>query len=318
MKALVDPFNVKRAPCLPDTIILPSHKYTTKASGIFSTGASGLGYVLFDPWKMAVRDNTSIDTYFVSPIISTLNTYNYTDMKYLTSDIGTCISIHGSNSPYTYFDLQSAKTQYRLVAAGIRVRYMGTSFRNQGRIIQYRTVSNASVPQNFTGAQMMNQPYTYSRPVRDGGQPYVYYVPDHPSYIGYNSPSYFYGESAAGGSDRFAYALLIEGGDTESPQSFEFEAEAHFELIGGNYSTSDSEGDSVGFNATLGALSTRAPISDPLSEVRKTIAGVAQQVLQSTTSYVAPLATAYLSNKVSSFANGLMQSQSVGPTIEYL
>jgi hypothetical protein len=59
--------------------------------------------------------------------------------------------------------------------------------------------------------------------------------------------------------------FLINGGDTDTPQSWMYEAIAHFELVGNGFTLSRSEGDPVGHDLVLGALPNTTPTTSPAS-----------------------------------------------------
>jgi hypothetical protein len=55
-KALIDPWCVTIPPCVPDTIVLPSFKYSTRGRGNFVIGTAGVGYIAMLPINGATSD----------------------------------------------------------------------------------------------------------------------------------------------------------------------------------------------------------------------------------------------------------------------
>jgi len=269
MKAIVNPFAVQGSPCIPDSVVLPSFKITTKARGVFSTGTAGGGFIIYDPFAMIVNDGTFTATTLDAAIIYTDTTYARTDI-YCTNGSTITTGVHPaySNSILATSDMDhstqiSANREFRLVGAGIKIKYVGSNFRNQGQIACFRNQSSESIGINIPNVNtfnfFMNDNYSTMKPVTRQEQ-YNYYVPDDPFFIAYNPISDF-----QDGANHYCMGFLINGGDTTEPQSWMYEAVAHFELVGNGFTLSKSEGDPVGHDLVLGALPNTTPTSSPAS-----------------------------------------------------
>lgn len=274
LKALVNPFNVQGSPCIPDSVILPSFKLTTKARGVFSTGPGGGGFCIMDPFKMIVNDNILDATHIDPPILFTDTGFAFNSIFQNNSGIPNPNVLGGnSNSILNSIDMSPAPAfanrQFRLVGAGLRIKYVGSNFRNQGQIAIFRKQGNLSIeldnPALNSFNDLMQDNYTSMIPVTRREQ-YVYYVPDDPYYIAYNPYADF---ETITGKLHYVMGFLINGGDTTEPQSWMYEAVAHFELVGNGFTLSRSEGDPVGHDLVLGSLPNTTP-TNPAASVEAT------------------------------------------------
>lgn len=103
--------------CVPMLPALHSRKLKVFARGIMHTQtADGFGFVLANPNNMA-GDVTSV--HYTRP------TDTYTTLSNLALSSST-------NSPYTTGDFTSNAVSGRLVACGLRIRYIGTTFNQSG------------------------------------------------------------------------------------------------------------------------------------------------------------------------------------------
>lgn len=133
--------------CVPIAPTVMSLKIRTWVKGNFatsSTGASptGFGFINADPYCAATYDTTSVvhsDASFQGTSIPNLAT------------AGT--SQHFSNSPYANisFAPTAAGIQYRIVSAGLRIRYTGTELQRGGTIAAFvDPTSNSTIGQDFS------------------------------------------------------------------------------------------------------------------------------------------------------------------------
>ncbi len=281
-KALVNPFAVQGLPCIPDNIVLPSYKFMTKARGVFSCGTNGVGYILIDPFQMLVNNGSYVAD-IGGPHIG--GAIYYTNKAYTlgaqriqsggTLDTGVAVANPGSLFAYSDFDTNSgtpsvANRQFRLVACGLRVNYIGSNLYNAGRLIIWRNQGCRRLESDlpYTANDFLQDNYTSLTTVSRGSK-YVYYVPDDPTFIAYNPyndycPNLHLLESEA--VNHHCMGVYIDGGSVDpNQQSWEFEAVAFFETIGGGFTLSRSEGDPVGHDVVLSSLPNSAPTQTPAS-----------------------------------------------------
>lgn len=121
--SLVHPYEIGSAVCVPDYPSLPSRKMHVYSRGFVSTGTLGFGFIVFNPPRGVAND---IDSIF------------YSDSTYAgavtSSTAGAGVLAARCISDYTDASLAGTGTfaRYRLVSAGIRVRYAGTELNRGG------------------------------------------------------------------------------------------------------------------------------------------------------------------------------------------
>lgn len=141
-RALANPFSGPLA-CIPNFPALMSQKSRPFVKGTFSTGTTGFGGIVYDPFCSAVNDIICVVT---------------TSATYATSALPT-ISTAGASLAYSNAEYQTASfnttaqsNQYRIVGAGVRVRYIGTELNRGGQLIgllhpQHDTLSGLTLAQ---------------------------------------------------------------------------------------------------------------------------------------------------------------------------
>jgi len=186
-------------------------------------------------------------------VLSTLVNYAGTGYNWVVSGASvptTGVTGSNTNSRFLAADLyaQQFATQYRVVGAGLRVRYTGTQLNMGGRLVMYRTRSNVPVygtndgnTSNITNL-LFDNAFTTS-PVTRNWQT-VSFAPDSTSYLSYASYPTF-------ATDPRSYNMLalIEG--AVAGQSFEFETIVYYEVVGGRVPVSPSHADPVGYGAVI-------------------------------------------------------------------
>jgi len=265
--ALVNPFGSRGTlPCIPDNIVMPSYKFQSKCRGVFSTGTLGVGFVLLDPWHMVWNDGGIGPSDSSAPIIFTTPAYNQSTLDYsiVASAFvrpGVFIANSNSNLPAAFFE-GNTQRQLRLVACGLKISYVGSNFRNQGRIILSRSQGNNSFPKTgVSSSTLLNDNYTSVLPVLRKSE-YVFYVPDEHSYLSYHTGPFF-DANVGTGNNHFGMLIFIDGGDTNEPQSWMFESTAYFEAVGPNLTLSPSHSDVQTMGKVLESLPVKAPTTAP-------------------------------------------------------
>jgi len=262
--AIVNPFGTRGVmPCIPDIMTIPSMKYQTKSRGVFSTGARGVGFVSLNPWLMARNNGGFLSTSHSFPVTYTTPEYNaqtYTDSVSLGA-LPVGVLSANSNAMLDDAFIVGGDRQIRLVAAGLKITYSGSNFRNQGRVVLARNQGNIAFDNNIFTSDLLEDNYSVSLPISRRTE-YIYYTPD--SYIlnGYQ-PFTNYDPTQADSVSRRSLLIMIDGGDVDVPQNWLFEAVAYFELIGPNLTLSRSDSDVEGMGMVVESLPIRAPTSPP-------------------------------------------------------
>lgn len=120
-RSLINPFSSPAA-CIPDYPVLPSRKLKVFGKGVIETGNAGFGFIQMRPEGGPAND--------FSPIAYSNSAYLGTTL----ANTGAGVSTLNSNSDYssTDFGATNDKARYRVVSAGLRVRYAGTELNRGG------------------------------------------------------------------------------------------------------------------------------------------------------------------------------------------
>jgi hypothetical protein len=270
-------------PCIPDTVVIPSHKIQTKCRGIFTTGTNGVGFVSLDPFMMVKNDGGNSGSQTSFPIVFTDPTYtgNNYDATVSGSAFLPGVVPANSNSPYNDTFMNQGLRQYRLVAAGLRITYTGSNFRNQGRVILARNQGGSAFSVS-TASQLLQDNYSVVCPVSRKSE-YVFYVPDDYGFLTYKPISEI--DPNVQGQSHRSLLILVDGGDIDSPQSWLFEAVAYFELVGRNLTVSPSHGDPEGMATVLESLPTKNPQVPPKQVEASVLNRIYQKITENVTTY---------------------------------
>jgi len=257
MRALVDPWDLEDEACIPDTISLPSFKFSPICRGTFQVGTQGVGFATIDPWLLA---------YGTQPCVrATTATYAASTFNPALPDIQ---SFFG-NSVFTHV---GDTRDYRVVGCGIRIRYAGNELNRGGRIISYRQPNNGNIPGSALDV-FLNNLETVTVPVDREWHSSVF-KPARAQDISYQNSSVVL-------TPEYSQLLLITGATPGT--TFEFDAICFFEVVGANLPTlTHSHSDPVGMSVVSTALSTHQPTttpSDDLSSVISSISSIAETAL---------------------------------------
>lgn len=151
-QALINPFgDFEGMPCIPDLIATPSFKFAARATGIFTIGTTGIGFVAVNPFslvtsaKQKVPSTSGGSALFQAPVYATTAAYALSGIQVpqcnLNSDPAGFVSSL-SDSPFGAFD---NKYKVRLVGCGIKTRYMGKELDRAGRVVLYTEPSNITI-----------------------------------------------------------------------------------------------------------------------------------------------------------------------------
>jgi hypothetical protein len=268
---LVDPFRISNGACVPTLTVLPSHKFTATCRGLFNAGIQGVGFLFYNPWQMAWNDGVYTNgftspagggyAYSTAPVLYTSGAFNY---NYLATQLGIGGVVPGvlaanSDSQFTNAQLtgtvQAPGNSFRLVAAGIRLKYVGTSLNDQGLVICYRQAGNdlvqdGSTSQNYAQDQFSSRVAVSSVKSRWAAVTFIPQVPSDDEFTPVYTEYPLYAQ--LNGNPPVSYNLVdsrcmiiqVEGASNGAP--FIYEAYAHFEMIGQDLSLTKSHSDVVG------------------------------------------------------------------------
>jgi len=267
MKALCDPWGVRGSPCVPDSITLPSYKVSFFARGSLGIGASGAGFIVCCPYNGMAGDTPFGQV--------TTEVYSGTGFEPALSGV----SNFYSNSSYnaTEFALTGGMRR-RVVACGVRVRYVGPELTRGGRIIEYRHPTNYNAPAGASAAVLLANRETEPVPVNREWH-YAMWKPAIPDDLGYSaSPSAVQG-----------YCLLVLIVGAPPGVTFEYDVIAHFELIGDAVpNLTASHNDPLGMAVLSQGLAAHQPDKAPadnFNAVAKSVGSVARTTL----SFIGPM-----------------------------
>jgi len=127
MKCLLDPWNctADELPCVPDLYDFPSKKFFTRQRGTFLTGTASTGFVSVPIFNLS-NDVTNLK--YSGP--------TWAGTAIPTGVTAGTVEVNNTQSSYA----SGAMPQYRVVAAGLRVRYQGTELNRSGSIIPCRAL----------------------------------------------------------------------------------------------------------------------------------------------------------------------------------
>jgi len=124
-EAMADPFRALPDATIPLPPAIPSQGVTVFAKGTFATGTGQRGFVAMNPAGMLASN--------VDAVYASVATYAGTTISQAAPNVG-----YGSNSPYIAADfggtVPDGDLQWRIVAAGLRARYVGTELERGGRL----------------------------------------------------------------------------------------------------------------------------------------------------------------------------------------
>lgn len=126
LDAQLDPFTAE--PCgIPEYPSVRTQKFRVFIRGTFNTGTTGVGFAQFAPRACVAND--------VACMYSSTSTYS----SVATAISGAGVTIDYSNAPFVSgsFSASSTSLQWRVVSAGLRVRYAGTELNRGGKIIGF-------------------------------------------------------------------------------------------------------------------------------------------------------------------------------------
>jgi len=267
MRALCDPWGVPGSPCVPDNITLPSYKVSFFSRGSLGIGATGAGFITCCPYNGMAGD----------AVYGNVTTESYSGSGYEPAVSGVANYVSNSSFASTQFTLGGGLRR-RVVACGVRVRYVGPELTRGGRIIESRHPTNYNIVSGSTAAMLLANRETEPVPVNRSWH-YVMWKPAVPEDLAYEtSPSATLG---------FCLIALIIGAPVGTV--FEYDTIAHYEIIGDAVpNLTVSHNDPLGMAVLTQGLAVHQPDSSP-SENFQRVAKSVSSVARSTLSFVGPL-----------------------------
>jgi hypothetical protein len=257
--ALVDPWNCPIAPSLPDAITLPSYKFSSQCRTKFFVGTLGEGYVAVSPYT-PWGDNAGYAFAYTSnatwngldPSVAVQVSLNQADLNWGTSPFKFSQFLN-------YEEGRGGSLQFRTVACGVAVRYIGSELTRSGRIVEYRQPTNASIYNtSLPVQQMLLNRETEPGPV-DREWHYAVWRPAVPTDLTYSQTA----------AEVPSICLIIVAEGAPPGAAFEVDAIAHFELVGSNLpSKTKSYHDPLGMAAISSALPSHQPSGTPAENWR--------------------------------------------------
>lgn len=240
-KLVTNPFCSSSSACLPIPPCMPSRTVSTWVKGTLTTGSGGYGFVTMYPPDMIAGNIPAVNWSSTSAYAGTI----------ITASAAAGSSAASSNSPYdsTAFGTAKDKRQFRLIAAGIRVRYSGTEL-NRGGSVYGLTHPDHQTLHTYDESTLLAFERMHSSPVTSKKWEEISWLPARPD-------EYQYGSTVTAGfptnTNTYMGFLIKRPGTTDVV--FDFECFAHFEVIGGGETVVPRMGDMIGGSGLINAFS---------------------------------------------------------------
>lgn len=252
-KSLMEPWS-DAAPCLPSGFPLPSlkRKFFARGTGGQGGAAGSTGFIAFAPYLGVSSNNGCVF---------------WTDGAYTGSVVatsGTGVNSGVLNSSYTTAMFGANGLQYRLVTAGIRLRYTGTELNRGGRFIPFEHPNHGSVVGLSASNLLSMQGVQPVRPSSDGKWVTVVSSgPKEEAEMGYAT------DWSVAPANNTTLVIMCNGGVAPvggvAQFTFEWEAWANYEITGINLSgQTESHHDPVGASLAANAVN-QAQLTHPHS-----------------------------------------------------
>lgn len=273
--AMTNPFRLTNYPCVPDSIAIPSWKFTTSASITMTVGTNRVGWVVVAGHSMASTDGLRGDLNR-TPLGTPTPPIAYTDQNYgvatagpfpvldpsFAGPIAGVVMASPGNAPYNYASWLSGEKSVRLVGVGMQITPTGPVGTRAGALslvrfdpVTYPQDGSGQAPPtgSWTPDDFLNRNDTITTSV--GGGPYVIaYTPRTPNDVNYyavrSTPSAIItrqnAQVAVPQASIGAYILGATPGDTYLVRVL-----AYFEAMADGRPTTASHSDVVGFGRAI-------------------------------------------------------------------
>lgn len=289
---LIDPFNHHGhgVPCVPS---MPSWKTFVFARGQMSTGSAGIGWLILNPLRAIANDGNSIR--FTTPAFAGTT----------IDPVAAGVTIISGNSPYalSQFSGQELGISYRIVSAGIRMRYAGAEIERGGTITAVQHPNHANLD-NATIANL-NSLSVAKRYAVDRNWTSVQWCPVFPDEYVFRTDS--------GALAIFPMAIMVEAPNPAIPLLFDFEVTVNMELVGSPVrGMTPSMSDSQGFSAVQAAIQgaamvTNSPNTGPNPTVQRGFLVKVEDMIINSASRVINNTMSWLGTKAGAMIEGAME-----------
>lgn len=211
-RLIANPFVASHNACLPLYPSPPSLKMTAWSKTVFQVGTIKFGAALFSPLAAIASDHTNGSM--------TVTTNGYTLAAVPTPGDANTTAVQ-SNSPYVMADIGSGDTQlqYRVVAAGLRVRYGGNAFQEGGELVGYSHPDHRTLAGTNVSEMLLGDGVHLLKATSNAGWHEITWVP--------KSGEYF---TNIGSSHSMCFAWY--NGSGVAGNTMQVESYAHFEVVG--------------------------------------------------------------------------------------
>lgn len=290
ISVLYNPFkDFDTLPCIPDIITFPSQKVMYKTRGVFTINSTGSGYVSMNPYVPTAGAFTVSQPQSWAPLIFTDGTATGLNAGINPMHVrlsGIPLAGYGANywnSPYSsdqvLIDLTNDSLQWRVVGAGLKVKYAGTPLNRKGTVVLYEDPTNDGwldtiIPSGRSENELLQiEEATYTALTEDEYS--VTFKPRQQLDLEY-SANWFDASPAAAGLT--AYDVIAIGAfGCEVGSSFAYEAVIYYEMIGSKTNgRTKSHSDPIG----MGAGNSVQDVSPPLESMTKTAAKKEREALK--------------------------------------
>lgn len=229
---------------------IPSEKMKVWSRGSFATGTTGFGYILVRPATGAATGAG------VTAVMGVTSLSSYTGST-MSNVVGANTQAVISNSTYVPSQFSATGVKYRLVAAEVRVRYVGTELNRGGNAVVYCDPNHNSVAA-YGQAQLLTNPSAGRSDIEMAEWISCKYN----GVVDPTEENYSFGFTEADNkANNWCMAIAIQSAAVAQP--FDYEVYAHFEIIGANSTNlSSTISDPVGHGAVNTAAQT-AQIEHP-------------------------------------------------------
>lgn len=253
--SLLNPWNMNLAPCLPTFPSVPSERLTTFNRFTMTVGSGGTGFVAMN----------------FSPVTSTVDgsenvVYSGATYAGATVAVPPAVGTNGLGSNSTHTSVGVGTLEWRLVSAGIRIKYSGTENNRGGAIVTHRSVQNdTTLGETYPTA--LSHDKSHAEPV-DWNWHELLYIPVKPEDFEYKSVA----ESTI-----YPMCIIVA---SSANNTFDCEAVWHHELIGnlarGKIMSHSSTGDTETFISKVSqyapsVLQSMKQYGQPLFDIGKTV-----------------------------------------------
>lgn len=216
-QALINPFTGPLA-CVPVAPTALSYKFRVWSKGtLFTSNVTGVGFIIADPTTAVAND------------VVALYTTGATFTGSVLTNGGAGVNNAVTNSPFALaaFGDVAALAAYRVVCAGIRIRYVGTELNRGGQIIALLDPTGSSMIGNSSVA-MLAEPQARKFPVNRTWTTVTWRPTDNQDY------SFQINPAANSPASLFGPMAIMVIAPNLTPIEFEWEFSAVYEVNGRN------------------------------------------------------------------------------------